>query len=58
MKVIMAEHEKVIEHLKNIKSAMDEMGNASLCGEDFADLYLKQKLLPAIATIFAVHCAD
>jgi len=53
MKLITKEHEKVIEHLKNIKNTIDEMGNEGLCGNDFAILYLTQKLFPTIESIFA-----
>lgn len=52
MKLIEQEHEKVVEHLKNIKSAMDDMRAEGLGGDDFEGLYLASKLVPSIEEIF------
>jgi hypothetical protein len=49
---IEAEHEKVVEHLQNIKNEINEMGEEGLGGPDFEGLYLLNKLIPVIEKIF------
>ncbi len=52
MKLLIEEHERVIVHLKEIKSITNEMAEEGLGGEDFAALYVKTKLIPDIMKIF------
>jgi len=52
MKSLEEEHEKVVEHLKNIKGICAEMREEGLGGDDFEYLYLKTRLIPTVTEIF------
>ena len=45
-------HEKVLANLLEIQEIFDDMLEDGLGGTDFADLYMKQKLIPDAFRIF------